>query len=115
MSSWIPVTLGLPKDGEEVLISDFGSWVTQAYWHEDSKTFIHEEGFTWDLKKALAWQRLPEPYDPKKKSIGTTHYCPFQHEGSAPCKKESCALWSSEHRKCSIVAIADRLKVSEDV
>ena len=57
---WIPVTEGLPEDGERVLITHRGGvsfgWYNGVYWERGASTYHRP------LQTVIAWMPLPEPY-----------------------------------------------------
>lgn len=57
---WIPVEERLPEDGESVLCTD-GKYVYLVEYDADL-----DAGFG-DMNRIIAWQPLPEPYQPEKR------------------------------------------------
>ena len=68
---WIPVEEGLPGDREEVEVTieektdeDGGKrYYTVRSWLQDGRWIIRQNPYE---PRVIAWQKLPEPYKPKK-------------------------------------------------
>lgn len=67
MGKWIPVSEGLPKDGQNVLFCDLDNDIMVGY-HVKGRPDTHfsQDGTYKDMKNVRAWMSLPEPYDPQE-------------------------------------------------
>lgn len=60
---WIPVSEGLPEDGQNVLFCDIDDDIMIGY-HIKGRPYTHfsQDGTYEDIKGVIAWMPLPEPY-----------------------------------------------------
>ena len=75
MMVWIPVEERLPDKGTYVMccFDDGAVDVLWQNWKED-KSLLFYADIDGEIRKAIAWQPLPEPYKPKKDiQTGTEH------------------------------------------
>lgn len=71
---WIPVEERLPDKGTYVMccFDDGTVDVLWQNWKED-KSLLFYADIDGEIRKAIAWQELPEPYKPKKDNSATEH------------------------------------------
>lgn len=64
-SGWIPVSEKLPEKGGDYLVTTKwkGSYSGDVY-TETNMAVYREKEKEWDCAKVIAWQPLPEPYEP---------------------------------------------------
>ena len=61
VSRWIPVSEGLPEDGERVLVT-YDKIVIRATWDLMRYSFYDTHAVSLDKDFVYAWMPLPEPY-----------------------------------------------------
>lgn len=76
---WIPVEEQLPEDCEEIVLAQVSGKVTENIWFDNAfelATYVNGEGWIlenypeWKNPKVIAWQPLPEQYQPKEQNNG---------------------------------------------
>lgn len=71
---WVPVEERLPDKGIYVMccFDDGAVDVLWQNWKED-KSLLFYADIDGEIRKAIAWQPVPEPYKPKKDNSATEH------------------------------------------
>lgn len=71
---WIPVEERLPDKGTYVMCC-FDDGAVDALWQnwKEDKSLLFYADINGEIRKAIAWQELPEPYKPKKDNSATEH------------------------------------------
>lgn len=71
---WIPVEDGLPDKGTYVMCC-FDDGAVDALWQnwKEDKSLLFYADINGEIRKAIAWQPLPEPYKPNKDNSATEH------------------------------------------
>ena len=67
-NGWIPCSERLPEDGETYLVTNaesFGQCHTYKGWYDGKHKIWHMEGNFERKMNVVAWQPLPQPYQPK--------------------------------------------------
>lgn len=72
---WIPVSERLPDSGRKVLLQTEGNQMTVAFLDKKLKWYADSgDHFCTDLcAKPIAWQPLPDPYEPKGENHGESN------------------------------------------
>ena len=69
VSEWIPVSEGLPKENETVIVStEYGVYPEARYTKEYGWEWAYESGADYwrELANVTAWMPLPKHYEPQK-------------------------------------------------
>lgn len=85
-TGWIPCSERLPEDGQIIIVTDESGKADVGEYDADGKFCVNESYFP-PAFHFIAWQPLPEPYQP---NICDASDCPF-NEGKECPAAEGCA------------------------